>query len=402
FQHLGLRSASDMPDESSEITANTDEVVQASSLLQRLDRRRTQPIGLADVRQFQPSSSRLPMAIAQRFALLDQLQTRYGVQERGAATTSTELSLSTPSQKAGGERTHSFTSQAPISRSAVSTTSSAGQSSSPQMFRVSRKAIPLPTNSALPLPLTTGGSGSPARNAETGDGQSIVQRSSDEGLPIARARVIANSFTAVPAAGTIAPLVLQKAVDSSSEQPIGSAMEGTPVNTEAISTPIGLAESFPKIQAQPLPLVVQRQPAAELIRNQNLTAAIASPPENRVSVSREIPFNVTSQSPSTMVLRKSMGGVTATHNGTNQALPLAVSPAHPNEPLIARQGTSTSGIGAMPSARASNPVVRSPMPTAGTAPIVASEINVAQIAEQVSRTLCRQLTVERERRGMRK
>jgi hypothetical protein len=30
------------------------------------------------------------------------------------------------------------------------------------------------------------------------------------------------------------------------------------------------------------------------------------------------------------------------------------------------------------------------------------EINVAEIAEQVSRILCRQLTVERERRGMRK
>jgi hypothetical protein len=123
--------------------------------------------------------------------------------------------------------------------------------------------------------------------------------------------------------------------------------------------------------------------------NENLEAEIPQQPE-RVAVSREIPGNMASLPQSTMVWRKSSQFATpgnnfsdASNGGTNNSFPLA----------IARQTAPMSRT---------IPVSNTTMSMPRQAAMPIPEINVAEIAEQVSRLLCRQLTVERERRGMRK
>lgn len=121
--------------------------------MQRLDQRRTQPVGLVDGHRFQSRSARLPKTIVQRFALLDQLQTRYGVRDHDSGT-SRELTFATLSLSTAAEQSNTFTSveaiatQAPITTPSV--TSAGGHSPPAQTFRVSRKAVPFASQSDLP------------------------------------------------------------------------------------------------------------------------------------------------------------------------------------------------------------------------------------------------------------
>lgn len=72
----------------------TNQLSKGSSLIQRLDRRWTQPVGLVDGQRFQTASTRVPNAILQRSTFIDQLQTRYGVHEDMG--TGTDLTFAPP------------------------------------------------------------------------------------------------------------------------------------------------------------------------------------------------------------------------------------------------------------------------------------------------------------------
>ncbi|MEH1969566.1 hypothetical protein, partial [Nostoc sp.] len=126
-----------------------NEILQSSALIQRLDKRRTQPIGLINTSQSERSLPRLPATIVQRFDLLEQIQTRYGVNNNSLGT-GTELTFATPSPKTAGEQTNTFTSEAAsfsTRRSAntqpgTSTLSSTSNQAPTAKFRISRKAVP--------------------------------------------------------------------------------------------------------------------------------------------------------------------------------------------------------------------------------------------------------------------
>ncbi|MCZ8222584.1 MAG: hypothetical protein O9324_01135 [Microcystis sp. LE19-84.1B] len=130
------------------------------------------------------------------------------------------------------------------------------------------------------------------------------------------------------------------------------------------------------------------------VNSELATTSIAVVPE---IPSREVPGNLSV--PTNLVWRKTTSEpartvFSAANNGyTNSSLPSVSLPVNPNRPNILRQMSNTaSEMEAMPS----NPAIPAIAQTANQTPVV----NVADIAEQVSRLLFRQLTVERERRGI--
>ncbi len=107
-----------------------------------------------------------------------------------------------------------------------------------------------------------------------------------------------------------------------------------------------------------------------------------------------------------MVWRKSASTATSgnslskvTNSNTQKSLPLAISPASVQGQL-SREPFVTSNPTSFASAEMGNGMHGSTQPTPVQTTTPVREVNVAQIAEQVSRILQRQLTVERERRGM--
>ena len=127
-------------------TNQTNEILHSSALIKSLDKRRTQPNGLINTRQSQRSFPRLPAPIVQRFGLLEQIQSRYGVSNNSSGT-GTELTFATRSPKTTAEQTNIFTSEAPIKQPGTSTPSSASNQTPTGKFRISRKAVPLESDS---------------------------------------------------------------------------------------------------------------------------------------------------------------------------------------------------------------------------------------------------------------
>ncbi|MBD2358706.1 hypothetical protein H6G41_29620 [Tolypothrix sp. FACHB-123] len=492
-------------------TTQTNEILQSSALIQRLDRRRTQPSGLINTSQSQRSSPRLPATMVQRFALLEQIQTRYGVSNNSSGT-GTELMFISPLPKTTGEQVNTFTSEAASlspkgsanTQPGTSTLSSTSNQAPTAKFRISRKAVPLeyesfpskgaseplssstqpsneetfpsdssmiplkrisnndtktsainseiPSNSqdlltAREIPLQVDASTSPKA---LGNSSLVMRKATNENLeeeiqrqPILRAKPLANNiqsptqiFSSAPAEAN-SPLVLRKATNENLEEEIQRQpiLRAKPLANN-IQSPTQIFSSAPDEANSPLVLrkatnenleeEIQRQPILRakplanniqsptqifssapdeansplVLRkatNENLEEEIQRQPE-QVAVSREIPGNMASLPQSTMVWRKSSQFATpgnnfsdASNGGTNNSFPLAITPVHHN--AIARQTAPMSRTIPM-----SNPTMSMPRQAAMPVP----EINVAEIAEQVSRLLCRQLTVERERRGMRK
>ncbi|MBW4423090.1 MAG: hypothetical protein KME50_01135 [Nostoc desertorum CM1-VF14] len=440
-------------------TTQTNEILQSSALIQRLDKRRTQPIGLINTSQSGRSLPRLPATIVQRFDLLEQIQTRYGVNNNSSGS-GTELTFATPSPKTAGEQPNTFASETAsfsTRRSAstqpgTSTLSSTSNQAPTAKFRISRKAVPLESESfpskggSEPLSSLTQPSNqetlpsdssmirlkrisnndtkTSARNSEIPSNSQdlltareippkvdastspkatnklplVMRKATAENLeeeiqqqPYLLAQPLANkiqsptqTFSSTQAEANN-PLVLRKdttiSQDGSPENPMISARVSEQGNLRGDLSKSKLAVSVPLVKTQSTPLVVQRQP-------------------EQVAVSREIPGNITSKAQPTMIWHQSSQVGTpgnnfshASNGGTNNSLPFAITPVHHN--AIARQATAAPMSRTMP---VSNPSMSMPRQTAMPIP----EINVAEIAEQVSRILCRQLTVERERRGMRK
>ena len=340
-------------------TTQTNEILKSNPLIQRLDTRRTQPGGLINTRQSQRILPRLPGKMVQRFALLEQIQTRYGVSNNGSGT-GTELTFATPSLKTTGEQTNTFTSQSAIRQPGTSTLGSGGNPVPTAKFRISRKAVPWESES---FPSQAGSE--PLSSPTPPSNQEALPPESSMILP----KRISNEDTKTSARNSEIP---------SNSQGLLTARE-IPLQVGASASP----------QATNNTSLVRLKDTTE-----NLEEEIQPQPE-RVALSREITGNVASKAYSTMVWRQSsqvaMPGNNfseASNGGTNNSFPLATTPVHHNGQASARQTTPTT----MPMSDTTMS-----MPRQAAMPI--PEINVGEIAEQVSRILCRQLTVERERRG---
>lgn len=145
----------------------------------------------------------------------------------------------------------------------------------------------------------------------------------------------------------------------------------------------------------------------ELQQEQSSTATkVDTPNSQRMAVAAEIPVQKTTLSQRGIVWRKSANesssgmplGSQFSRDDKN-ALPLAINLRNGNE-QIARQSISASSSMPQTSTEMGNSMSADAGSLPTPIPTSASQVNVAQIAEQVSRILSRQLIVERERRGM--
>jgi hypothetical protein len=434
-----------MSDEPNDTTPTT-EIIPSSNLIQRLDRRHNHPLGLINTRQSPSSLLQLPVML-QRSALLQQIQTRYGVSDRSSGT-GTELPFANSSPKTTGEQTSMFTSEAPMpaasfanDRSATSTLSATSNQAPTAKFRISRRAVPSGSES-----FPSNASSHPLSSPTQLTSPLVLQKATSENLeqddrsqPMLRAKPSTNNifsptqtFSSV-AVEANAPLVLRKdATESLDRESQPEPMLRAKPLTNNISSPIKTFSSV-KVEAN-TPLVLRKEttinqdgssanpmvlsqgsgtnlesdfPASKLavavplVKTRSAHLAVQRQPD-RLAISREIPSNMDSKTHSTMVWSQTSQSAIAGNNfsdasngGRYNSLPLAITSVHRNRQTNALQASPANMLRTM---TRSNPTTSMP----GQAAMPIPEINLAEIAEQVSRILCRQLTVERERRGFRK
>ncbi len=159
-------------------------------------------------------------------------------------------------------------------------------------------------------------------------------------------------------------------------------------NVTSILPKTDLSQSRPlSLQGQQLNLPVQRSPEASIASN----PSVVSTKSNQLSGSSEL----------NMVWLKSTNGLQANQESSTKnpysekiALPLAITPINTNGSLARK----TNAVDNSTVQLAMEGNYTTPMSAPGTAS--ASPLDVAKVAEQVSRILARQLAVERERRGV--
>jgi hypothetical protein len=132
-----------MQDSTSHIDASPGDTPPPTDLAERLLRRHGEPLGVIDVRQPQQSYARTAGWVAQRFALLEHWQTRYG-SDGDTLAANTGLMLTTPRPPAGAPNA-TLSSPAQVMRAATqsmvsqpSAAATAPSAAAPPQFRVRR------------------------------------------------------------------------------------------------------------------------------------------------------------------------------------------------------------------------------------------------------------------------
>lgn len=441
--------------------AEQAEFLQASPLIQRLDRRRTQA-GVIDLSRYSTESTRLPNSIVQRSALVEQLQTRYSSRDSDSAGR-TELALAAASP-IPTERVFRSPEAAPVGAIAPSTPLATTAPFTSEPLPLSSATIATPTIESDSATFTTAPamiapfneSVNESVNGSVNESVSESAIATTEPNPEYRIRRISANPTQATA------IQRKAAFDSSAAivpavSPVQSSHEAVSITTESLprarvddptsaaipnldgtsTTVIAPISTLHSAEPTPEATLVLRHalsdtpPAivSDAIAQSSIApvqSASVEVPVARPLVQTASPFAIVQRSPvpssqsivtrfnrqeaaaivpvsiNELPLQPSLIGRSGSDVGTNGVLqrriqpdlPLAISPIQAVQPAIARQ-TETNGsstIALVPSSSEVPP----PIPT----PTSSNAINVGQIAEQVSRILFRQLTVERERRGM--
>ena len=193
-----------------------------------------------------------------------------------------------------------------------------------------------------------------------------LQRKSGEaatGLPVARELTATPAIARMPLSDSSAYSLLESQSFAGGE---GAVRAGADSITERTG-PAGIGDSHPRGESPTsLPLIQRR--------------AVGGAPQPALIWRRSVGRSSLSDGLT--------GGATG---AVGSALPLAISAADGVAPRAARQASTTESTS---STSVESAAPAPPEPTAS-----ANEINVARLAEQVSRLLARQLAVERERRG---
>jgi hypothetical protein len=418
--------------------AAAHEILQSSVLAQRLQRRSTEPVGMIDGRQPETDYPRTPGWTRARSEMLDQLQLRYGSNGETMPTqSSSAIATPTPAQS----RVETLRTMATTAPTAVTFSASDATGLPSQTFRVSRKPMikAAPSDAIATLPTAT-----PKPAFPTTEPNTIAEAKSNPslagglfsttptkaepppqslvlpkriGIPIQTGENFSDRnphplpepVHQISATGTNAPLRLQKAASHKPDEPKGNTEDvGAREHGDAgkIVAQLSLSSSLPLVK----PLSTSRLPVQRLSQESVQVENRRSPqkiseitPSNQLAVAAEIPTTVSHLSPSHIIWRTHSnssptgGSLSTATNGRGQTLPLTGHPISSTRSAIARQMTTTTNSAAEPTATSSHetiPSAATPVPTAG------GEMNLAQIAEQVSRLLHRKLTVERERRGI--
>jgi hypothetical protein len=183
----------------------------------------------------------------------------------------------------------------------------------------------------------------------------------------------------------------------------------------SVSTPMPQvsAVALTLVQPKPLPSTLQRQQAGETGQNfgaMELHSRFATPQASKSghsyqnTVTTAFP-GISAWTPPSMIWRKSLNeqatnGLHSTEIGNriSNPLPLVINPMNSN-PMITRQVVTDTSATVAPELTGNvASTTNTTMAANPSAP--ASEVDVAQLAEQVSRIIFRKLAIERERRGM--
>ncbi len=424
--------------------AAAQEFLQSSVLAQRLQRRSTEPVGMIDGRQPETDYPRTPGWTRVRSEMLAQLQRRYSSNGETMPTqNSSAFTTPTPAQS----RVEQFRTMATAAATATDVTPAASDFTglSSQTFRVSRKpmikAAPsdaiatLPTATPKPVSLTT----EPNTIAEVksnpspvGELLSTTPTKAEQppqslvlpkriGIPIEteenssdrNPHPLPEPVHQISATETNTPLRLQKAVSNKPDEPTGNTRNwqedvligehGDAGNIMAQLSPSSSLPLVKPLSTPPLPVQRLSQESVQADNKRSPEKISETTPSNQLAVAAEIPTTVSHLSPSHIIWRTHSnssptgGSLSTATNGRGQTLPLTGHLISSTPSAIARQITTTTSSGGEPTATSSHEITT---PTATPVPVAGGEMNLAQIAEQVSRLLHRQLTVERERRGI--
>ena len=439
--------------------AEQAEFLQTSPLIQRLDRRRTQA-GVINLSRYSTESTGLPNSIVRRSALVEQLQTRYSSRDSDSAGR-TELALATASP-VPTERVFRSPEVTPVGAIAPSLPLATTAPFTSEPLPLSSTTIAMPTTDLDLATFTTAPamiapfnesvnesvngsvndsvsesaiapnheyrirriSANPTqptaiqRKAASDSSAAIVSavspvQSSHEAVSIApesppRARVDDPTSAAIPTLDgtpttTIAPISPLHSIEPTAEEAtlvLRHALSDTPpaiaqdsiaqnsiapVQSASVAVPV----ARPLVQAVSPFAIVQRSPVPN--SQSMLTGFSHQEPAAIAPVSiNELPLQPSLIGRS----RSDIGTIGILQRRIQPDLPLAISSTQVGQPTIARQ-TETNGASTIALVPSSSEVPP-PIPTQTSS----NALNVGQIAEQVSRILFRQLTVERERRGM--
>lgn len=337
----------------------------------------------------------------QRSPLSELPQNSSALSEMGSAVTA--ASVQSPIAPA----TPQASSGSIIQRSYGWTQADAGSSLPAGMFRVSRQASPTPGTrpvSSAALAELNSGSVPPfkpeSRRSDHSDLPLVKVSSpldalqtkpeSTDGSSFAGAALATSSETSIQRRedSTNLPLPVNQAgknwVDRSPEPAAFGSYSSEPAvsvrSTDAIST--SATETSPVIRTRlssPMPFV-QRSPMQFPFTGETMQRSSPDPASDQTLA----PFsNSPALSPPTLIWRKSFGSESALSTPT----PLT---STPSDGLISRQETTDSPI--VSAANPPNAPPNANSPNQG--------INVAELAEQVSRIISRRLSIERERRGL--
>jgi hypothetical protein len=377
-----------MPDPISSST--TSEL--SSPLIQRLERRHNEPVGLVNSLSFQPRAAKIPQAIVQRSALVQQLQTRYGTHTNEVAESELVLANSLDLEVPNNTLSTVANSIATIKKEGKK------QEPSPEgRFRVSRKAIPkisqmdaspiiqtkldthIPVNSLMPttdeMPLATA--------VKTELQPSISELAKSHVSPT----VQSPSLQMITASTPSLPLSKTEVIQRS---PVDTSIPSTPSNLNAVKAGLtSTANSLPVVSELPFSsLLLQRANDEDVV---DLGYIDFPSFDNSARVDSMLPFR---QNVQRINLQENSNvniqGINADYARTN--------PRTKNAPTAFPLNTG-SVYESISEERSFSTLVPAPVTISKEPQTPPQEIDVAQIAEQVSRNLFRQLRIERERRG---
>ena len=168
-----------------QMDAGAGEATLPTELAERILRRRTEPLGVIDVRQPQQHYARTAGWVAQRFALLDHWKTRYGSDEDVTAANAS-LVFTAPGQSIG-EPGRALANPTQLARTAQQVDApqpradSVASSSPPEQFRIKRRgAAPAALLQTAALPHGWRNAAAPAES-DTATSNSSVSSASSSG-----------------------------------------------------------------------------------------------------------------------------------------------------------------------------------------------------------------------------
>ncbi len=393
---------------SNSLSSSATDALLSSPPIQHLARRRTEPVGLVNSLKIQPRAVQTPEAIIQRSKLVKQLQTRYGAHTTEAAES--ELVLANPlasevpsetfskvansiaaiEKEGRGQRIEGRWQQDPPVQSTSSVTPS------PEgRFRVSRKAIPKMSQM---------------------EAATAIQ---------AKLETHASVNSSIPITNQM-PLSVTVSIELEPSVKHLAASHVPPVDRQPLVQKKAASESPTKLSQSSIPTfskaeLIQRSPANK--SPANISLSTASSTAGFTSVNHQLP--VVSELPlsSSQIQRTSDEYVAevgsqlrnlSQGNRYESIHKIEADYLHTNPP--SRENTSvalplnTNSVRQNISEVVPTVTTEQPLSTVTASPIMTSmqpqlsipEVDVAQVAEQVSRILFRQLRIESERRGFRR